>query len=48
MYVQSAANMADILMKPATAKIFDALLCDAILNMRRTAVNLHRWVAAKD
>ena len=45
-YVQSAANRADILTKPVTAKIFDALR-DAILNVRRTAVNLHWWVAAK-
>ena len=45
-YVQSAANRADILTKPVSAKIFDALR-DAILNVRRTAMNIHRWVSAK-
>ena len=44
-YVQSAANRADILTKPVAAKIFD-LLRDAILNVWRTSVNLHRWVSA--
>ena len=45
-YVQSACNRADILTKPVTAKIFDALR-DAIFSVRRTAVNLHRWVSSK-
>ena len=47
-YVQSAANRADILTKPVSAKIFDALR-DAILklNVRRTAMNIHRWISAK-
>jgi hypothetical protein len=45
-YVQSAANRADILTKPVSAKIFDALR-DAVLNVRRTAMNIHRWVSAK-
>ena len=44
--MQSAANRADILTKPVTANIFDALR-DAMLDVRRTAVNLHQWVAAK-
>ena len=45
-YVQSAANHADILTKPVTQKIYDALR-DAILNVRRTSVNLHRIVASR-
>ena len=43
-YVQSAFNRADILTKPVSQKIDDALR-DAILDVRRTAVNLHRIVA---
>ena len=45
-YVQLAANRADILTKSVTQKIYDALR-DAILNVRRTAVNLHRIVASR-
>ena len=45
-YVQSPCNRADILMEPVSQKIYDALR-DAILNVCRTAVNLHRIVAAR-
>ena len=45
-YVQSAANRVDILTKPVSAKVFETLR-DVILNVRRTAVNLHAIMAAK-
>ena len=39
-YVQSAANRADIHTKPVAAKVY-AVLRDVILNIRRAAVNIH-------
>ena len=43
-YVQSAANRADILTKPVSTEVFESLR-GVILNVRRTAVNLHAIVA---
>ena len=45
-YVQSVANRADILTKLVSTKVFETRR-DVILNVRRTAVNLHAIVAAK-
>jgi hypothetical protein len=44
-YVQSAANRADILTKPVSTKVIETLR-DVILNVRRSAVNLHAIVAS--
>jgi hypothetical protein len=41
-----AADQADILTKPVSTKVFETLR-DVILNVRRTAVNLHAIVASK-
>jgi hypothetical protein len=45
-HLKSAANRADILTKPVSTKVFETLR-DVILNVRRTAVNLHAIVASK-
>ena len=45
-YLQSDANSANILTKPVSTKVFETLR-DVILNVRRTAVNLHAIVASK-
>ena len=47
--LQSAANRADTLTKPVSTKRCSSIetLCDVILNVRRTAVNLHAIVASK-
>ena len=44
--MQLAANLADILTKPVSTKVFETLR-DVTLNVRRTAVNLHAIVASK-